>query len=489
MSQTQSHLVSLLDLPSSITDDELKFLKQYVKEQEKLKKTSQYGSQNYYQDKKELMGKKLIIFRHKQKKKDVFYMRLYLGKKKYKTTSLRTSDESIAIERAMEEWRLIQNHIDLGGQVFESSTSDCLDQYDQHLQDLYDTNQIRIQTLRTKRTCLKKLKEFLSPYEKPSEIPPLVLSDYVKWRRTKNWDKTKHHNNPDPPTDQTINHELSDFKGFFRWAHEKQIYRQEIKYPFLKIDWKKSKEKNPAFEVDDWMSIVYYLRTWTTDKEKLSKRKKYGVFYRKVFSEFLKVLGNSGLRIQEALLLKWEDIEIKKKVETTSRGLQDRFIAHIQVSPHTKTGRRLVICGAGIYFKRIKDLYLKEEGRSPKKNEYVFRNIGTTHSRSDKFVGQHLADSHMRKLWYEMLNDLKTDKGIEFDHQYTMYSCRSFFINQRLEMGISPTIVADLVGHSIKTMERHYKNIKLKNLEPEIVQVRKKKLEEADFQTFDLELS
>ena len=82
-------MVSVLDLPSEISDDQLKFLKQYVKEQEKLKKKSQYGSQNYYQDKKELMGKKLIIFRHKQKKKDVFYMRLYLGSKKYKTTSLR----------------------------------------------------------------------------------------------------------------------------------------------------------------------------------------------------------------------------------------------------------------------------------------------------------------------------------------------------------------------------------------------------------------
>jgi hypothetical protein len=54
-------------------------------------------------------------------------------------------------------------------------------------------------------------------------------------------------------------------------------------------------------------------------------------------------------------------------------------------------------------------------------------------------------------------------------------------------MGVPPAIVAELVGHSIKTMERYYKNIRLKQLEPELVEVRRKKLEEEDFQTFDLD--
>ncbi len=55
-------------------------------------------------------------------------------------------------------------------------------------------------------------------------------------------------------------------------------------------------------------------------------------------------------------------------------------------------------------------------------------------------------------------------------------------------LGVPPNYVAKLVGHSIKTMERHYENIQLKNLQPELVEVRKKKLEQADFQTYDLEL-
>jgi hypothetical protein len=174
-------------------------------------------------------------------------------------------------------------------------------------------------------------------------------------------------------------------------------------------------------------------------------------------------------------------------MEESSKGKRERIIAHIQVSPDTKTGRRLVICPAGVYFKRIRDLYVKEESKSPSKNDYIFRNIGTTHSREDHFVGRPLTADHFRKLWYELLSDLKTDKGIEFEHQYTIYSCRSFFINQRLELGIPPSVVGDLVGHSIRTMEKFYKNIKLKNMESELVVMRRRKLEDGDFQTFDLD--
>ena len=112
------------------------------------------------------------------------------------------------------------------------------------------------------------------------------------------WDKSKHKNNPDPPSDLTINKELSDFKGYFSWMKKTKAYVQDIEFPFLKIDWKKSDEKNPSFEVDDWMSIVYYMRTWI---RKTEGRKEFGVFYRSLFCEWFKVLGSSGMRPHESL--------------------------------------------------------------------------------------------------------------------------------------------------------------------------------------------
>ena len=517
---------SVLDLPSSPTPEQLEVLQKYLKIQTKTGGDG-YGRQNYYVDKFEVIPKKLIIFKHKQKKKDVYYMRFYVGNKKYKTLSLRTSDKSLATERALEKWRTLQNQIEVGGVVFESSVDQTIDHYLDHLSELVQTNQIKKLTLTCKKTSLKKLRVYLKDYQRPSQIPPNVLEDYTKWRRTKNWDKQKHPNNSRPPTDQTINRELCDFKGYFDWMKKKKMFVHEIEYPFLKIDWKKSVEKNPSFEIEDWMSIVYYMRTWVRKNE---KRKEFGIFYRQIFCEFLKVLANSGLRPHEALMLKWTDIKLKKKEEVEYRPskneqelardlkikefrsgnqriesliedgyetdvdlrrnkvVRERIIAHIEVSPDTKTGRRLVICPAGVYFRRIRNFYRDKTGSFPKPNDYIFMNIGTTHSKKMNFVGRPLTIDHLRKLWYEFMNDLEVDKDIHFTNHYTIYSCRSFFINQRLEMGVPPNYVAKLVGHSIKTMERHYENIQLKNLEPELVEVRKRKLEQADFQTYDLEL-
>ena len=496
-------MVSELDLPSNPTPEQLEILQKYLKVQSKSSDGSNgYGRQNYYIDKTEIIPKKLIIFRHKQKKKDVYYMRFYVGNKKYKTLSLGTSDKTLATERSLERWRTLQNQIEVGGVVFECSTEESIDHYLGHLKDLVETEQIKKLTLTCKRTSLKKLRVYLQDHQKPSEIPPNVLEEYTKWRRSKNWDKKKHPNNPKPPTDQTINRELCDFKGYFDWMKKKKMYVREVEYPFLKIDHKRSVEKNPSFDVDDWRSIVYYMRTWVRKNE---NRKEYGIFYRTIFCEFLKVLANSGLRPHEALKLRWTDIKLKKKEEVEYRSskskqdssldqtdeskiVRERLIAHIEVSPDTKTGRRLVICPAGVYFRRIRNLYKDKTGSFPKPNYYIFMNIGTTHSKKMDFVGKALSTDHLRKLWYELMEDLKVDKDIHFTNHYTMYSCRSFFINQRLEMGVPPNYVAKLVGHSIKTMERHYENIQLKNLEPELVEVRKKKLEEADFQTYDLEL-
>ena len=151
-------------------------------------------------------------------------------------------------------------------------------------------------------------------YKKPSDIPLSVFDNYVKWRRTKNWEKF-HKKNPKPPTDLTVNKELHDYKGLFEYFDRKKIKCGVIEYPFVKIDWKKSVEKNPAFEVEDWMKIVYYLRTWSRKTTTPSGSERHNTFYRKIFCEFFKVLGNSGLRPHEALLLKWEDIELKSKID------------------------------------------------------------------------------------------------------------------------------------------------------------------------------
>ena len=474
-----------LRLPDNPTEDDLVVIEKYLKAAKKKVITGKKA----YQNKKTLIAGKLIIFQPSQRVKgDNYSMRYYVGDRKYKVLSLSTNDETAATEKALEKWRILSNHLERGGSVFEKTIKENLDEYLEHIQGLVDTEQLNIKTLRTKKTSLKKLRLRLEIYEKLSDIPVNCLDDYVRWRRTNNWDRSKHINNPKPPTNMTINTELKDFKGFFDYCIKKKRFTKDIEYPFQKIDYKKSIEKNPSFTDEDWKSVVMYSRTWrnkaTTSKGKLRKNN----FYRIVFVEFLKILSNSGMRVHEALLLRWSDIKLQKKVEISSKTgkERDRWIAIIQIAPETKTGRREVICPAGIYLKRLKEFYKKEEGQLPRSDDFVFRNVGTKTSKN-AHIGNALSDSFLRRLWYEFREDLFKDKEIYFDENYTLHSLRAYYINKRLELGVKPVFVAKLVGHSIKTMEKHYENIKLRQLTAELVNVKRKEMEESDFQTFDMD--
>tara|TARA_R100000008_G_scaffold84636_1_gene72559 strand:+ start:862 stop:2334 length:1473 start_codon:yes stop_codon:yes gene_type:complete len=483
-----------LELPANPTEEQLETLQAYLKQQKKKISKKGYGKQNFYKEKEDLIAKKLIIFKNKQSESNNWYMRYYVGDRKYKQMSLRTSDKQKAKEKALEEWRILETHVQGGGNVFEKKISEYIDEYMQYIYDLLRTEQLKKHTITAKRTSIKKLRAYLEKYEKPSKVPPNVFKDYVKWRRTVkldggNWDKGKHKNNPRPPSNLTINKELTDFKGFFDWCRETKVYVQDIDYPFIKIEYNKLKEKNPSWEDPDWKAIVYYLRTWERKTHNLKGNEKKWLFYRKVFSCFLKVLVNSGMRSSEALLLKWADVEIKvrdRKNQKSGR-VDKQEIAHILIPPETKTGSRKVICPAGTYFRQVWHLYLDETGNSPRRDDFVFRNIGTKNSRQDAFIGMPLTSTFLRKLWYEMMDEFKVDKGREFYKHYTLHSCRAYFINTRLELGVPPAVVGDLVGHTLKTMEKHYKNIRLMNLESDIVNQRRRALKDSDFLTYDLD--
>ena len=503
-------------LPTNPTEDQIKELQAYLK----VVKKSSKKTVDYYQDKVTLLKGKLILFKHKQQESNNWYMRMYCQNRKYKTLSLKTEDQSVATEKAIEKYHLLQSHIDTGGSVVEDTCEYYLNEYVSYLEkQLSIKGAIKSKkTLAAKRTSLKKLKTKIQAFKKPSDIPPDFLKDYKEWRVTAvvdggNWDKF-HKNNFDPPTDLTIYKEVCDFRGFFTWLKEENYYTKEIKYPKIELNFSKMKEKNPSWLDDDWITTVMWTRTWRTKKltldgEKLRqqleddgyskeeivkktglyKRSKKGKFYRDVWIELFKILGNSGCRMSEMLKLRWQDIEYQlgKKYTTKDGNTKQDEIAIISVPPDTKSGRRVVPTGAGVYFRRVYKLYADETGRKPKPSDIIFSNVGTDNSKGDKFIGNALSDSYFRRLFYQMMDEMNYYKDVQFLRSYTVHSARSFYINTRLEMGIPPAVVGKLVGHNLKTMMRHYENIQVMNLKSEIVRSRRLKLNEADFITTDID--
>ena len=85
-------------LPPTPTSEELQEIEAYLQYHKQVKE-SQEG---LYQDKEEIRDG-LIIFKHSKKKVKNWYMRMYVGNRKYKVTSLKTQNYRQAKELAFEE--------------------------------------------------------------------------------------------------------------------------------------------------------------------------------------------------------------------------------------------------------------------------------------------------------------------------------------------------------------------------------------------------
>ncbi len=152
-----------LRLPDNPTEADLVVIEKYLKEAKRKVK----AGKNAYQNKKTLIAGKLIIYQPTNRVKgDNYSMRYYVGDRKYKVLSLSTNDETTATEKAFEKWRILTNHLEGGGSVFEKTIGENLDEYLDYLQGQVDTEQLNIKTLRTKKTSLKNLRLRLEIYEK-----------------------------------------------------------------------------------------------------------------------------------------------------------------------------------------------------------------------------------------------------------------------------------------------------------------------------------
>jgi len=474
-------------IPPELLEEFKTFLAKREQKARRTRKPRSKASESYYRDRIDLPIKGLCIFRNSQVQSKNWYMRFYLGGRRYKTVCLRTTDQALAQERAIEEWRKIQNHLDAGGSVIQKDINKCIDDYIKSIEEDVQAGKTKKQTLLGKASSFKKLKEFLAELKFPKDIPPTLFDGYLKWRRTQGWNRY-HYKNHKPPGDATINKELSDYNRFWKdYLIPKGYYKHEIRLPFVKIKRGYYDEKNIPFTDEDWIKLVYYLRTWV----RCVGNPRRDTFYRYVFGEFLKILANSGMRPHEALLLRWGDITLKEREiknwstesehKKHSLEIRKELIVEVQVSPETKTGKRLVISPAGVYFRRLRDHYRKHSFTC-KRDEYIFRNVGTRNQHKDKFDGNPLSLNNLRRLWYELTEEL------DLENHYTIYSCRSFYINQKLELGIPLRIVAKNVGHTVETMEKYYENIGIRKLTDLLVNQKRKKLSDADFFKFDMEL-
>ena len=161
-------------------------------------------------------------------------------------------------------------------------------------------------------------------------------------------------------------------------------------------------------------------------------------YQRSVLRFLVLILVNTGLRIGEALNLKWDDL----KLGTAKDGYKYLYV-HVREG---KTGARDVVCKSDCvsHFRELKAI--------------------CQHTEPTDFVFQNRDGSAIREpgvTFKKMLKELGMLTGEEGNRR-SLYSLRHTYVTNELELGdASMHLIANNAGTSIQYIERHYSHAKV----------------------------
>ena len=184
-------------------------------------------------------------------------------------------------------------------------------------------------------------------------------------------------------------------------------------------------------------------------KEQVGARKPHALhrYQRQVLRELVLILANTGLRIGEALKLKWGDLKRKK----TRTGFE---YLYIQVR-EGKTGAREVVpkSDAVTYLARLKEINDHTAG-----TDFIFPNRD----------GSPLKEPGV--TFKKVLRDLDMLTGPDGNPR-SLYSLRHTYITNELELGqVAIHDIASNCGTSIHYIERHYSHAKVHSKAQELAE-------------------
>lgn len=382
-----------------------------------------------------------------------------------------------------------------------SQISSYIFEYLNSEQDRADAGLVKENTVKNKKeTLVRHLIPYLD-YKKLvdcSQIKVGVFDDYTVWRM--NIAKSEMR---DGLSRHTLRRELAEIKMFMSWLHRHKLlnpyeWTKDL-IPSVKLkdeDW----DSNPPIRDDEeWKVIIKHLHRYVKEGEK-NPKKSVGI-NRTRFWTLVLLLRHSGLRVAEALALRWSDVEVenvgrisqsKRQAELQlyeeegmlmelnqkqldSLGKVDRYIVHIRVLASKTGALREVTCAAAQALARWKkfirlhlDTYEKHFqyngvvlNRSevdglpiipddvpifsfPEKNEWI-------ESDSTNY------NYHWRTLIKMCGDELRGP--ILSPHHYTLYSLRSTKAQELMENGVDVYVAAKLMGHTPDILYRIYQRL------------------------------
>ena len=253
------------------------------------------------------------------------------------------------------------------------------------------------------------------------------------------------------PSAATLRVEKGLLGEFLRFAHSKGLM---TRLPTLDVPssfgyQKGGVSRRDHFTLEEMRKLRDHLRSWASEEADpeipknngrfskaqrgVARPNKMHRFQREVLRELILILANTGLRIGEALALRWSDLKLRKQKD----GYQYLCIG----VRSGKTGSREVIPkkNAATYLLRLKKLY--GDGGS---EGFVFRN----------YDGSQLLEPGV--TFKKILTQLGMLTGPD-NNRRSLYSLRHTYITNELDMGeLSIYQIAQNAGTSVQYIEKHY---------------------------------
>ena len=362
----------------------------------------------------------LVIFRRTDVKHNKWYCRVRVtNTKKYKTTSLKTSEIDTAREKAFENDAEIKIKIQHEIPIFSRTFSEVAKEYSDFQKVRSETGEISHHRWKVIQSHIDTQ---LNKYVGNIQISQIGEDRWVKyptWRQ-----KTGKGRSGGLVSSGTIDSESTTFLAIMRYAAVKKYIREsDVFKKKLDLD----KPQREEFTAKEYNRLHTFARGWVKRGRNEQKR-----WYREVIYNFILIMCNTGMRKSEATSLKWGDCSLQ-------HGEDEKPFVILNVWGKKK--RRQLVAGTNVweYLERIKKI-----SKATEQNDYVF----TTHD-GDK----------SRSLYGRTIRTLLEESGLLYSSSgssRSTYCFRHTFAVFAIARGVDVYLLAEQMGTSVKMIEQSY---------------------------------
>ena len=388
----------------------------------------------------------------------VWYYRESDGAGGYRSSQLKARTELDAVSEALDAYTAFRSTTDSEGKPKPKPKKrgkslllvKAVDDWLRDEQAKYEANQIGESNLNNKRRAAKSLKQYLEQegVTTTKQITENTFSRYLIFSSER--------------TRISVKNELGYINVFLTWLKRQRLIAPDVAALKLTPSVKVSGEDlqaNPAINTDDWRKFVNECKK-RIKEVKHDRRLHPSWYWWSTFHQFMLIAKNSGLRPKEMLNLRWRDItllDMGKRSETDER---PHIIAEINVRKTKTREPRMVPCKSGHRFKELREFQEKYMEtyygglHTINNNDYVFANYA-------RCGGRPVHYKQYTHAWISIRRVVKpTLKGHwSSEHDYTIYSMRSTFIEDELWNDTPVHLVAQMSGHDIKVLMKHYQQM------------------------------